>query len=202
MARQIAIVEDEPSIRANYAEALGRYGYEVKTFPNRPEASAAFALRLPDLVMIDIGLADEPEGGFELCRELRARSQSLPIIFLTARDSDFDIISGLRLGADDYLTKDISLQHLLARIVSLFRRAEALSLPPGKDALLEHGPLALDSERMMATWNTKPVALTVKFSVTPAAVVFGMSTPTTKLKLLPPATVTGLVASGVVPSLS
>ncbi len=161
MARQIAIVEDEPSIRANYAEALGRYGYEVQTYANRATASAAFALRLPDLVMIDIGLQDEPEGGFELCRELRAKSQSLPIIFLTARDSDFDIISGLRLGADDYLTKDISLQHLLARIVSLFRRAEALSLPPGKDALLEHGPLALDAERMMASWNDQPVALTV-----------------------------------------
>ncbi len=161
MARQIAIVEDEPSIRANYAEALGRYGYEVKAFSNRPDASAAFALRLPDLVMIDIGLMDEPEGGFELCRELRARSQSLPIIFLTARDADFDIISGLRLGADDYLTKDISLQHLLARIVSLFRRAEALSRPPGQEALLEHGPLSLDAERMMADWNSKPVALTV-----------------------------------------
>ncbi|MCB1627559.1 MAG: proteobacterial dedicated sortase system response regulator [Xanthomonadales bacterium] len=161
MARQIAIIEDEPAIRANYSDALGRYGYEVISYASRPEASAAFALRLPDLVLIDIGLGDEPEGGFDLCRELRSRSQTLPIIFLSARDSDFDIISGLRLGADDYLTKDISLQHLLTRIVSLFRRVEALSAPLGKDQVLEQGPLTLEVERMAVNWNGQPVALTV-----------------------------------------
>ncbi len=161
MARQIAIVEDEPAIRANYTDALKRYGYEVTAYSTRPQASAAFALRIPDLVLIDIGLGDEPEGGFELCRELRQRSTTLPIIFLTARDSDFDIISGLRLGADDYLTKDISLQHLLARIVSLFRRVEALSLPAGKDQLLEHGPLKLEGDRMRVTWNDQEIPLTV-----------------------------------------
>ena len=64
MARQIAIIEDEPAIRANYSDALGRYGYEVISYASRPEASAAFALRLPDLVLIDIGLGDEPEGGW------------------------------------------------------------------------------------------------------------------------------------------
>jgi two-component system OmpR family response regulator len=161
MARQIAIIEDEPAIRANYSDALGRYGYEVQSYSNRPDASAAFALRLPDLVLIDIGLGDEPEGGFELCRELRSRSQTLPIIFLSARDSDFDIISGLRLGADDYLTKDISLQHLLTRIVSLFRRVEALSAPAGKDQLLEQGHLTLEAERMALSWKGEQVPLTV-----------------------------------------
>jgi two-component system OmpR family response regulator len=161
MARQIAIIEDEPAIRANYSDALGRYGYEVQSYSNRPDASAAFAVRLPDLVLIDIGLGDEPEGGFELCRELRARSQTLPIIFLSARDSDFDIISGLRLGADDYLTKDISLQHLLTRIVSLFRRVEALSSPAGKEQLLEQGSLSLEAERMAVSWKGEQVPLTV-----------------------------------------
>src|SRR6185312_5424395 len=97
MARAIAIVEDEPSIRANYVEALSRIGYDVRGFASRGEASGAFANRMPELVIIDIGLGDEPEGGFDLCRELRAKSATLPIIFLTARDSDFDVISGLRL---------------------------------------------------------------------------------------------------------
>jgi two-component system OmpR family response regulator len=161
MARQIAVVEDEPAIRANYADALKRYGYDVQTFASRAQASSAFKLRMPELVLIDIGLGDEPEGGFELCRELRQRSTTLPIIFLTARDSDFDIISGLRLGADDYLTKDISLQHLLARIVSLFRRVEALSQPTGKDQLLEHGHLKLEGERMRVSWKDEEVPLTV-----------------------------------------
>jgi len=161
MPRLIAIVEDEPTIRANYTDALKRYGYEVNAYGNRRTAEAAFALRLPDLVLIDVGLGDEPEGGFDLCRNLRARSATLPMMFLSARDSDFDIISGLRLGADDYLTKEISLPQLLARIVTLFRRVEALRQPPGQEEMLEHGPLRLASERMECHWNGQLVELTL-----------------------------------------
>jgi two-component system, OmpR family, response regulator len=161
MGRLIAIVEDEPTIRANYSDALKRYGYEVAGYPDRHSAERAFAQRLPDLVLIDVGLGDEPEGGFELCRGLRARSNTLPIVFLSARDNDFDIISGLRLGADDYLTKDVSLQQLLARIVTLFRRVEALRQPVGKEDLLEHGALRLETERMRVTWNGAEVELTL-----------------------------------------
>jgi two-component system OmpR family response regulator len=161
MARTIAIVEDEPAIRANYTDALKRLGFEVWTYGSRPEASRAFELRLPDLVLIDIGLGDEPEGGFELCRELRGKAPTLPIIFLTARDSDFDIISGLRLGADDYLTKDVSLPHLTARINTLFRRVDALRRPPAQEVTVTHGPLALAADRMRVTWNDAEVPLTV-----------------------------------------
>src|ERR1700744_5972354 len=74
MGRSIAIVEDEPSIRANYVEALSRFGYTVAGYGSRPEASRAFNTRFPELVIIDVGLGDEPEGGFELCRELRAKA--------------------------------------------------------------------------------------------------------------------------------
>lgn len=161
MARQIAIVEDEPAIRANYSEALRRYGYEVQTYANRPDASAAFDLRLPDLVLIDVGLGDEPEGGFELCRELRQRSSIVPIIFLSARDADLDVISGLRLGADDYLTKDISLQQLLSRVVALFRRVEALRQPIKQDEVQEQGFLRLQPERLAVAWRGHDVPLTV-----------------------------------------
>ena len=115
MKRQVAIVEDEPAIRDNYAAAFTREGYVVRTYGNRKQAMAAFAARLPDLAVIDISLEEEPEGGFELCRQLRALSAELPIIFLTARDSELDAVSGLRLGADDFLTKDLSLAHLIAR---------------------------------------------------------------------------------------
>mgnify|MGYP001063680991 CR=1 FL=1 len=127
MARHIAIVEDEATIRHNYEDALRRFGYQVSGYADKDSALAALKRRLPDLVIIDVGLGQDVEGGFDLCRELRSLSKSLPIIFLTARDSDLDVISGLRLGADDYLTKDISLQHLVARVVALFRRVEALS---------------------------------------------------------------------------
>jgi len=161
MPRRIAIVEDEAAIRANYAEALARQGYEVAAYGGRPEALAAFRARLPDLAVIDIGLGDEPEGGFELCRELRILSPHLPIIFLTARDSDFDIVSGLRLGADDYLTKDISLPHLLARIAALFRRTDALREPRGEEEVVERGPLTLDAKRLSATWRGVAVDFTL-----------------------------------------
>src|SRR3954464_9109538 len=124
MSRRIAIVEDEPAIRANYAEALRKHGFEVAAYASRTEALGAMKTRLPDLALIDIGLGGDVDGGFALCRELRALSAALPIIFLTARDSDFDIVSGLRMGADDYLTKDAGPPPLLARIAALFRRAD------------------------------------------------------------------------------
>jgi len=98
MARRIAIVEDEAAIRENYADVLRKQGYEVQTFANRREAMRAFDLRLPNLAIIDIGLENEIDGGFTLCQSLRSMSETLPIIFLTARDNDFDTVSGLRMG--------------------------------------------------------------------------------------------------------
>jgi len=161
MAKRIAIVEDEPAIRENYADVLRSQGYEVMTYSNRADAVSAFRTRLPDLALLDIGLEDEVDGGFELCRELRSMSPTLPIIFLTARDSDFDVISGLRLGADDYLTKDIGLPHLTARIAALFRRTEALGAPPEVESLIQHGPLCMDLNRFSVTWNKQTVDLTL-----------------------------------------
>jgi two-component system, OmpR family, response regulator len=149
MSRRIAIIEDEPAIRANYAEALRRHGFEVAAYAGRAEALAALKTRLPDLALIDIGLGSELDGGFALCREL------------PARDSDFDIVAGLRLGADDYLTKDVSLPHLLARIAALFRRAELAGMPEEQSERLERGALLLDLKRFSVAWRGKAVALTL-----------------------------------------
>jgi two-component system OmpR family response regulator len=161
MAKTIAIVEDEPAIRENYAVALRKQGYTVNLYGTRAEALAAFNQQLPDLALLDIGLQDEIDGGFELCRQLRALSPTLPIIFLTARDSDLDAISGLRLGADDYLTKDISLPNLCARIAAFFRRMDLLHASPQQEKLLKRGPLTLDMDRFSVTWDGKPVDLTL-----------------------------------------
>ena len=162
MPRRIALVEDDATIRQNYADALARAGYEVQAFADRPQAMRSLATRLPDLAIIDIGLGAEIDGGFALCRDLRAMSATLPIIFLSARDSDFDIVSGLRLGADDYLTKDASLPHLLARIAALFRRVEVAGDPsPKEDERIVRGALELDAARMTALWRGSPVDLTV-----------------------------------------
>jgi two-component system, OmpR family, response regulator len=162
MKRLVAIVEDEAAIRDNYAAAFTREGYAVRSYANRAQAMSAFAARLPDLAVIDISLQDEPEGGYELCRQLRALSAELPIIFLTARDSEIDAVSGLRLGADDFLTKDLSLPHLIARVNALFRRVDALRKPAaGAGELIRRGPLALDAERMQAQWDGQVVLLSL-----------------------------------------
>lgn len=161
MPRSIAIVEDEQAIAENYRDALVQQGYKVSLYNNRSTALAAFEQQLPDLAIIDIGLGDDIEGGFELCRELRSRSAGLPIVFLTARESEFDIISGLRLGADDYLTKDISQTQMMVRIVALFRRVDALKAPAIKEDCFTRGLLSINRERMTASWNNTAVELTV-----------------------------------------
>ncbi len=162
MAKQIALVEDEQAIRDNYAASLRKQGYTVLTYENKKDAMKAFELRLPDLAILDVGLQDEPEGGFELCRYLRAQSQTLPIIFLTALDSEFDTVSGLRLGADDYLTKDISLTQVLVRISTLFRRVDALKNQDiNADLMIEVEALCLDTERFIATWQSVPLDITL-----------------------------------------
>ncbi len=162
MKRKIAIIEDEPTIRANYCDALKKYGYEVVDFDNRFDAMANFEHALPDLVIIDVGLGDDIEGGFELCRQLRVKSPELPMIFLTARDSELDQILGLKLGADDYLTKDINLPHMMARIVALFRRVDAMRNNSQKhDEQLTRGALDVNVDRMSVTWSGHLIDLTV-----------------------------------------
>ena len=161
MRRRIAIVEDDPVIRANYVDVLNKHGYEVNAYGDRATALAALRLRLPDLVLLDIGLGDDVDGGFKLCQELRALSATLPVIFLTARDGDFDLVSGLRMGADDYVTKSVSLPHLLARVSALFRRAELSGATTPAESIIERGPLTLDLNRFTVAWRGTPIDLTL-----------------------------------------
>ncbi|MBV1911186.1 MAG: proteobacterial dedicated sortase system response regulator [Kangiellaceae bacterium] len=162
MGKRIALVEDELAIRENYSLSLRKQGYEVMAYENKQDALLAFQTRLPDLAILDVGLGDDPEGGFELCRYLRAQSASLPIIFLTALDSEFDTISGLRLGADDYLTKDISLTQIMVRISALFRRIEALEQNFNKDDdHVEVDGLLLDSNRLTVSWKNQMIETTL-----------------------------------------
>ncbi len=161
MAKQIILVEDEPLLASNYASAISSHGYEVITASTREEALELFQKKLPDLAILDIGLGDEVEAGFDLCRELRSLSSTIPIIFLTARDSDFDTISGLRLGADDYLSKETSMPHILARMAALFRRIQALQsdTEPGQEIRLDK--LILDTLRFRVEWNHTEVELSL-----------------------------------------
>ena len=159
--RRIVLVEDELALRDNYTLALSKAGFDVSGFPDANSALAAVSERLPDVAIIDIGLGRDSEAGFELCRALRDISARLPIIFLSARDSELDVISGLRLGADDYLTKDISLAQLIARVNTLLRRVDALSASDVESDLKRVGHLELHQQRLAARWREKAVELTV-----------------------------------------
>ena len=158
--KSIVIVEDEPMILANYTAALQRQGYSTSGYQELHQAKKALSQSLPDLVIIDVGLGDEPDGGFELCRFLRSQSVELPILFLTARDNEFDMVSGLRLGADDYLSKDISLPHLLARVAALFRRQD-ISLVKENENIIVRGDLKILTDNLQIIWQDNVVELTV-----------------------------------------
>ncbi len=161
MAQRIAIIEDDPAIGANYADALSAHGYAVQLYADRASATTGLQASLPDLVLLDIGLGSEPDAGFALCRELRNQSAKLPIIFLTARDNEFDMVAGLRLGADDYVTKSVSLPHLLARVAALFRRAALGTAAEGAEDTLNRGALTIDLKRFTVRWNGRAVDLTL-----------------------------------------
>ncbi len=164
MVYRIALVEDDDLLRANYTRALQRDGYKVVSYASRSEARAAFSHKLPDLAILDIMLQDEMEGGFDLCRELRQQSPTVPIIFLTARDSDLDKVSGLRLGAWDYLTKNTTtLDFLPVRISALFKIVESLNSEQGagKDQLFQVGPLVINWERKQVFWREELIDLTL-----------------------------------------
>ena len=160
MVKNIAIVEDEPDQRANYVDAITKKGYNVVAYSSRQEALVGFDRELPDLAILDIILGDEVDAGFEICRDLLVRSPSLPVIFLTERITEIDKISGLRLGAWDYLPKPISLNYLAERISSLLRinTARIESNSNANTAKLV-GDMSIDQEALLVSWKGKPINL-------------------------------------------
>ena len=161
MSRTIAIVEDDPDQRDNYADALRNQGYSVQVYANKKDAMSGFDLALPDLAILDIMLENEIDGGFDLCRILRQRSPHMPIIFLTARDSDIDRVSGLRLDAWDYITKPVNLQFLAVRVSSLFRIAASIKTEVKTTAALVLGDLEIDQNSMSISWKGHLLSLTL-----------------------------------------
>ncbi|TEW55330.1 proteobacterial dedicated sortase system response regulator [Psychromonas sp. RZ22] len=160
--KRIAIIEDDHAIRENYIDLMQRHGYQVNGYSTRDEAYQAFSIRLPDLAIIDVGLGNEYDGGFTLCQQLRQLSATVPIIFLTARDNDMDSISGLRLGADDYLSKEIGYAHLMVRISALFRRVElSQSMVTSESAVLQRGALTIDNDKMQISWDGQLLDITI-----------------------------------------
>jgi len=160
----IAIVDDEERLRRTLVQAFQREGWRAVAFPDGLEAWREFERALPDLAILDITMPRMD--GLELCRRLRGLSVTLPIVFLTSRDEEFDRVLGLTIGADDYLCKPFSLRELVARVRVLFRRAALAPRPAEtpRDAGEEPvacGELRLDPQRLETSWREAPVRLTV-----------------------------------------
>jgi DNA-binding response OmpR family regulator len=141
MARTVLVVEDEPTVRETLAEALTEEGLNVSTAEDGPEGLERFRADRPDLVILDLMLPRM--SGIEVCRIIRAES-SVPILMLTARDSELDKVLGLELGADDYVTKPFSLRELQARIRALLRRSDTQAAPAQAPRMVELGPVRVD----------------------------------------------------------
>ena len=154
---RILIVEDEPSLSEPLSFLLRKEGYETEIADDGKVALAAFDRAGADLVLLDLMLPGL--SGTEVCRELRTRS-AVPIIMLTAKDSEVDIVVGLELGADDYVTKPYSSRELLARIRAVLRRHTEL----GDDdhGVVEAGPVRMDVERHSVSVHGAEIAMPLK----------------------------------------
>ena len=153
----ILVVEDEKSLSEPLAYLLRREGYDVAIAEDGLAAVAACEKNPPDLMLLDLMLPGL--SGTEVCREVRTKS-SLPIIMLSAKDSEVDIVVGLELGADDYVTKPYSSRELLARIRAVLRRRENDS--PHEGAVLEYHGISLDTERHQLFVRGEVVAMPLK----------------------------------------
>ena len=154
---RILVVEDEDSFSDPLSYLLRREGYDVAVADDGPAALEEFDRNGADLVLLDLMLPGIP--GTEVCRQLRARS-NVPVIMLTAKDSEIDKVVGLELGADDYVTKPYSSRELVARVRAVLRRgAEPETLVP---TTVEAGPVRMDVERHVVTVNNRTVAMPLK----------------------------------------
>ncbi|WP_349902290.1 response regulator transcription factor [Parafrigoribacterium humi] len=154
---RVLIVEDEKSLSEPLAFLLEREGYEVKVAKDGPSALRAFERHGTDLVLLDLMLPGIP--GTEVCREIRAQSQ-VPIIMLTAKDSEVDIVVGLELGADDYVTKPYSTRELLARMRAVLRRR----VEPDDDGspVITAGQVRMDLERHTVSVRGEEISMPLK----------------------------------------
>lgn len=171
MKQTIAIVEDDVQQRRYYADALRAQDYEIREYEDRQQAVAAFELDLPDLAILDITLNAEVGGGYEICRYLKQRDASLPIIFLTSRGDELDKIYGLQLGAWDYQTKPVSLEYLIVRIESFFQIKQLAENSKNNVSNKETGALKINTKSMQCFWKEKEINLTpTEFSIIAAMV--------------------------------
>lgn len=166
MAPKITLVDDDQNILTSVSMALEAEGFEVTTYPDGSAALEGFSNNSPDLAVLDIKMPRMD--GMELLRRLREK-HDFPVIFLTSKDDEIDEMLGLKMGADDYITKPFSQRLLIERIKTILRRVEAVqkynrkgsSEGEDEDGVLIRGRLKLDPLRHVCEWDSKDVKLTV-----------------------------------------
>jgi two-component system, OmpR family, response regulator len=157
---QVLVVDDEPNIRELVQVALKFHGCSVTTAASGREALRQAEATRPDLIVLDVVMPDMD--GFDVCRRLRAAGNEVPIIFLTARDTSSDTVTGLAIGGDDYVTKPFSVEALVARVRAVLRRASRTGGPgqPGRgDGPIRVADLELDEDRWTVHRSGVPVEL-------------------------------------------
>jgi len=159
---KITLVDDDRNILTSVSMALEAEGYEINTFNDGESGLKGILDTAPDLVVLDIKMPRMD--GMEVLERLRETSQ-IPVIFLTSKDDEVDEVLGLRMGADDYITKPFSQRLLVERIRSLLRRHSLMNekrqTPRDKNEKITRGKLQLDDARHLSSWDGQPVNLTV-----------------------------------------
>jgi DNA-binding response OmpR family regulator len=154
---RILVIEDDPSILRGLKDNLGFEGYDVSAATDGEEGYRLQRVHKPDLIVLDLMLPRM--SGLELCRRLRAEGVATPILMLTARSEESDRVTGLDLGADDYVTKPFSVRELMARVRALLRRTHASTTLPSE---LRFGNVEVDFRRYVARRDGRPVDMTRK----------------------------------------
>ena len=155
--KDLLLVEDEPGLILIMADRLRSEGYQVKTASDGEEGLRLASDGNFDLILLDVMLPKK--SGFDVCRELRAQSIATPILMLTARSQTVDKVLGLKIGADDYLTKPFEMPELLARIEALLRRP---ATPSAASTAFEFGDFRIDFRSTEVTRNGEPVAMSAR----------------------------------------
>ncbi len=160
MSQNIALVDDDRNILTSVSMSLEAEGFNVKTYNDGEEGLKGISTNTPDLVVLDIKMPKMD--GMEVLSKLRENS-AVPVIFLTSKDDEVDEVIGLRMGADDYITKPFSQRLLIERIRALLRRQQLQNNTEevSSEEKIERGSLTLDDSRHLCTWGGKPVNLTV-----------------------------------------
>ena len=158
MKKHLLIVEDDAHIRLGLCDALRAEGYEVTDCRDGAQATPLLKQRKPDLVILDIMLPGK--SGYDLCREIRAAKNRVPILMLSAKGQEIDKVVGLELGADDYVTKPFSLRELLARVHALLRRAEPGGGATDIPAEIAFGKVRVDCKALRGKRGKEPFELT------------------------------------------